>query len=72
MKPQVSGIGTRLTGFASSSSGPFRCGNCQWEKDGRCDHPIVKADPQLASRLGPGGVRVDHGDCCNYFRGPED
>ena len=60
------GIGTKATGFAEASEGPFKCGNCRWFKDVSCGHPAVIADAEMDIYNGRAVVDVD--DCCNLYR----
>jgi hypothetical protein len=61
--------GTKKSGLAKASEGPFRCDTCVWYENRVCDHPIVKKDPQLVSRrLKDGRIRVAPNECCFFHR----
>ena len=67
-------VGTKLSGYAED--GPFHCEDCVHKPKpdvAICTHPIVVADPEMAKRRVPGGVRINlTTGCCRYVRPPKE
>lgn len=67
--------GTKHSGYAGPEDGPFKCSNCVWFESGsaasyspgECEHPKVKADPDLA-KAPDGDAIVSRDGCCEYQR----
>ena len=63
-------IGTKESGYAPPSAGPFECGRCGHYSSvngtsGICDHPEVEEDLGTPAKVAKMG-------CCTYFRPGED
>lgn len=58
--------GEKYTGFErAGDKGPFRCGNCEYFKDGECRQTdMVKYSKQARKN---GNVVVGADDCCEYI-----